>query len=385
MNTMDIKSHYQQHGFSLVELLVGMAMGLFVMLIIGQTFSVAEGYKRTTTSGSDAQINGLMAMRTLESEIRVAGYGTMNTKNLCPSINKIYEGVTSLNTTLIPVRIVDGGTGSDSIEVVYSGSSSGAAPTRITTAMPTPSNVTRVSNLSGINTCDFVLYAAKDGSKSCTMAQVTDTQGNGNVIQFLTGSGQSHYNPPGGFNQALFPPGGYGTSDIIINMGSFVNKRFSVYKTPSTDEYFLRQTNVNAADDNCPASPTLVPDLDLISNIVNIQAEYGVANSGSQQVNCWTSAAATDTRCTISTGNWSSPVPLDINRIKAVRVALVARSALSEKPSAAGGSCDTTTTAPASWDGGPTIDLSSNPDWQCYRYKVYQTVIPVINVIWANI
>lgn len=378
---MHIKAHRYNQGFSLVELLVGMAMGVIVLLIILQALSVAEQYKRTTTSGSDAQINGLMALRAMEAEIRMAGYGMTNNANLCPSINSYYDG-TLTSITGMPVKIVDGGTGSDSIEIVYSSSFNAAAPTRITTAMPIPSNVTRVSNLAGINTCDFVLYAAKDGSKACTMLQVTGK--NSNNLQFLTGSGQSDYNPPGGFNGALFPPGGYTTNDIIINMGSFVDKRFSVNKTASKDEYFLRQTKVNSADDGCnPVDPN--PDLDMISNIVNIQAQYGVAPTSSQQVDCWTSAAATNTGCSITTGsNWSNPPTADVQRIKAIRVAIVVRSALSEKPSSTGGSCDTTTAAPTSWNGGPTINLSSISNWQCYRYKVYQTVIPIINVIWAN-
>lgn len=378
---MHTKSHRQHQGFSLVEMLVGMAMGLIVTLIIMQALSVAEGYKRTTTAGSDSQINGLMALRTLESEIRMAGYGLMNNASLCPSVNSYYSG-TVTTTTGMPVKIVDGGTGADSIEVVYSSSTTGAAPTRITTAMPTPSNVTWVSSLAGINTCDFVLYASKDGSKACTMLQVTGE--NANSLKFLTGSGQSNYNPPGGFNAALFPTGGYDTNDIIINMGSFIDRRFSVNKTASKDEYFLRKTNAIAAADGCQtADPN--PDLDIVSNIVNMQAQYGVAPANSQQVNCWTSAATTDTGCSITAGsNWSAPPAADVKRIKAIKVAVVARSALSEKPSTVGGSCGTTTVAPISWNGGPTIDLTTVPNWQCYRYKVFQTVIPIINVIWAN-
>ncbi|MEO6351762.1 MAG: PilW family protein [Burkholderiaceae bacterium] len=378
---MHIKKCLQNRGFSLVELLVGMGMGVIVLLIILQALSVAEGYKRTATSGSDAQVNGLLALRALESEIRMAGYGMMNSASLCPSTNTYYGSGTTTSTSM-PVKIVDGGTGADSIEVVYSSSVTGAAPSRIVVAMPTPSNVTKVSSLAGFKTCDFVLFAAKDGSKTCSMLQVTGMEPNN--VQFQTGSGQSNYNPSGGEQKTFFPSGGYSASDVIINMGSFVDKRFSVNKTASKDEYFLRQTKVNAADDGCnPVDPN--PDLDIISNIVNLQTQYGVAPASSQQVNCWTSAAATDTGCSITASrNWSDPPAADVQRIKAIRVAIVVRSALSERPSSTGGSCDTTTAAPTSWNGGPTINLSSIPNWQCYRYKVYQTVVPIINVIWAN-
>ncbi|OGB26406.1 MAG: hypothetical protein A3I66_00885 [Burkholderiales bacterium RIFCSPLOWO2_02_FULL_57_36] len=379
------KGHHEGRGFSLVEVMIGMVMGMIVLLIIMQAFSVAEGYKRTTTTGSDAQVNGLLALRTLESEIRIAGYGMMNTTSLCPSINTI-DPVTknvAIPVNNMPVKIVDGGNGSDTVEVIYSSSATGAAPVQITKGMPTPSNTAFVSNTLGFAQCDFILWASKDGSKACTMEQATNVFKS--PAKLLTSHGGSNYNTPGGFSGALYPTGGYSTNDIIINMGSFIDRRFSIFKEGTNDEYYLRQTKVNSANDGCnPTDPN--PNLDLVSNIVNIQAQYGVAETaGSQEVTCWTSAAASDTGCGITTGgNWSAPSSTDVKKIKAVKVAIVARGALSEKPSEGSSSCNTTTTAPVSWDGGPTINLSSIPNWQCYRYKVYQTVVPMINVIWSN-
>ena len=380
---------HREPGFSLTELLVGMAMGVIVLLIVMQSLSTAEQYKRTATNGSDAQTNGLMALRALESEVRMAGAGTINGANLCPSINAYYSGTGITSKVGMPVRITDGATSalnfSDSIEIVYSSSLTGSAPSHITVDMPTPSNVTRVNNVSGMNVCDFVLFASTDGSKACTMLQITSV-GN-NQMQFLTSSGQSRYDPPGGQQGALFPPGGYSTDDIIINMGKNVDRKYLVVKDGTNDQFYLQQNNVSAAPDGC-STPDANPQLNMVSNVVNIQAQYGVANANSQEVNCWTSAAASDTGCSISTGDWSAPVAVDVNRIKALRVAVVVRSAIAEKPSS-GATCDTTTTTsnnfPISWEGGPAITLTHVPNWQCYRYKVYQTVIPIINVIWANI
>jgi type IV pilus assembly protein PilW len=64
----------------------------------------------------------------------------------------------------------------------------------------------------------------------------------------------------------------------------------------------------------------------------------------------------------------------------AVRVAIVARSALAEKPSGAGPACDTTPN-PVPWSGG-VFDLSADPNWQCYRYRVFETTVPLRNWIW---
>src|SRR5438128_2373496 len=125
MTNMESNILKLNQGFSLVELLVGIVMSLIVSLIIMQAFSVAEGYKRTTTAGIDSQVNGLLALRTLESEIRMAGYGLMNKANLCPSMSQYYQGTGKTTGVFMPVKITDGGTGSDSIDIAYSGSSTG--------------------------------------------------------------------------------------------------------------------------------------------------------------------------------------------------------------------------------------------------------------------
>ena len=386
-------------GFGLVELMVGMVIGLITIIVIMQVLAVSEGYKRTTTSGVDAQVNGTLALRTLESEIRMAGYGMTNSGVAsCPTINKYYNGTATLGTVAqVPLTITDGGTGSDTIDVLYSSSGYGSAPMAITQAMPTPANVTKVNSCIGLKKCSFVLYASRDGSKACTLAQVTDqTVFTTADKQFHTASGSNNslYNPPGGFNSQLFPTGGYNTNDIVINVGSMISRRYLVQKTSAQDEYFLRRTNLMGADDGCNgADPN--PNLDMISNVVNVQAQYGVAPVNSQTVDCWTNAVN-------QTGNSNIPshcrvdwratgmTTANAKRIKAVRIAIVARSALSERPPTAGGTCNTTTSAPVAWyssatlNPAPAIDLTTVPNWQCYRYKVFQSVVPLINVIWSN-
>ena len=66
-------------GFSLVELMVGVTIGLLATIVIFQVFAVSEGQKRTTTSGSDAEQNGAFAVHNLESLLRAAGNNITNT------------------------------------------------------------------------------------------------------------------------------------------------------------------------------------------------------------------------------------------------------------------------------------------------------------------
>jgi type IV pilus assembly protein PilW len=67
-----------------------------------------------------------------------------------------------------------------------------------------------------------------------------------------------------------------------------------------------------------------------------------------------------------------------------VRITVVARAPHREKPATAGGACDATTVAPVSWAGGPAIDLSADPAWQCYRYRSITLTIPLKNVIFGG-
>ena len=48
----------RESGFSLVEIMVGMAIGLLTTLVIMQVFSAFEGQKRSTTGSADAQTSG---------------------------------------------------------------------------------------------------------------------------------------------------------------------------------------------------------------------------------------------------------------------------------------------------------------------------------------
>ncbi len=64
-----------QRGMTLIELMVAMVLGLVTTLIVAQVMINADSQNRTTTSGSDAQINGATALYMLSQTIQSAGYG----------------------------------------------------------------------------------------------------------------------------------------------------------------------------------------------------------------------------------------------------------------------------------------------------------------------
>ena len=49
-------------GFGLIEIMVGVVIGLIAVLVIYQVYTVAEGFKRNTTAAGEAQMNGLFSI-----------------------------------------------------------------------------------------------------------------------------------------------------------------------------------------------------------------------------------------------------------------------------------------------------------------------------------
>ena len=131
--------------------------------------------------------------------------------------------------------------------------------------------------------------------------------------------------------------------------------------------------------------PTAATTSVLAADIVMLKAQYGIAPVGSQNVGAWVSATA-------ATG-FNVLDSAKVRRIKAVRLAIVARSSKMEGANVTAPCTNISggvNNGPCAWpdtaaDPAPLIDLSANPNWRRYRYRVYQTVMPIRNVIWAGV
>jgi type IV pilus assembly protein PilW len=67
-----------------------------------------------------------------------------------------------------------------------------------------------------------------------------------------------------------------------------------------------------------------------------------------------------------------------------VRIALVARSVQYEKPEPNQQCATTTNDMVSKWSSWATFNTTGYPaDWKCYRYKVFETIVPLRNVIWG--
>lgn len=348
-------------GFSLVEIMVGMVIGLLGTIVIFQVFAASEGYKRTTTAGGDATQNGAAALFAIERDLRVGGHGINNSEALaCTNSFTYFDSgggapgpIPGFATR--PLVIQDGGAGPDSFTVNYTSSVRGNVAAELASpGMGSAAGNLKVNTTFGFANDDLVLVTS---GANCTLMTLTNVDDAALELAHAAGSAPTH-NPSATYMAANAWPA-YPEGAKIYNVGQ---RFFS--RTYSLNGSTLRSQDANGA--------AVAP---IAADIVSMQAQYGIAPAGSQVVGNWVDA----------TGGWAAPTPADVQRIKAVRLAIVARSPLSERPSIAGGACDTTAAAPVSWIGGPALDLSADANWSCYRYKVFQTIVPLRNIIWANL
>ena len=343
-------THSLQAGFGIPEIMVGLAIGMVTVLVVMQLMTNFEGQKRATTGNADAQVNGTLALDMVRRQIQAAGFGLPVFSGTqqpldCP-VTMQFDHDNNPSTPsfgIDPIVITDGGTGpgaSDTIAITSGDSPLGGAPIKIDSVA---GNVVNVANNLGCNVNDVALVV--NGS-ACAMSRVV---------------------AKGAFTQiTLQSAAGVASPANISCMGNWTQTTYRVDATTST----LMETG---------ASGVAVPS---VAGIVNIQAQYGLSDDKDKnEITSWVDAG----------GVVADPIDFR-KRIKAVRIAIVARNGQLEKDNVTAPCSSLTTPSPTglcAWAGttanpAPAIDLSNDPNWRRYRYRVFQSTIPLRNVIWSR-
>jgi type IV pilus assembly protein PilW len=365
---IDSRNHHACHrshqtGFSLIELMVGALIGMIGIIVIFQMLDVSEKRKRTTGAGADAQISGTMALYSLERDLRQAGLGfgmaaSSTYGNLLGCSVAIYDGnapVRSFSQTLSPAVISDGTDGAPDTLTIWWGN-----PTRQSAATAF-SSATDTSKLTGSRTGIEMgeLLVAGFGS-NCHLLEVTsnvDVDGStinhesGAAYTDVTGTARTaRYNKSGGWGMSF-------SQGYLFNLG--LNAQLTQWQVSNAQ---LSKTDVlrNGA-------AVAVAD-----GIIDLQAQYGVDN---------------DNDGLISDAEWQATAPGNWNRLRAVRIAVLARSKDFDK--------DFDATNPVWGNGigfvmknldgssGTTTPADSALHWKKYRYRVYESIVPFRNVLWG--
>lgn len=337
--------------------MVGMVIGLISTIIVMQVFASFEGQKRTTTGGADAQTNGGIGLYTIERDARMGGYGFSEATGC--ALARSFGGGALAPLVLAPVTIADGAGGlPDSINILSGNKSSWSVPIRVISTHAQAATEFNTNAVLGISQGDLMIAYEATTPPNCTLFQVDNANPVLNPVVHTAGNWNG--------NSAVFPAAGFSTDASLMNVGSFVSHDYAIDATNN-----LIFADYSSAT-NATSSQILSPD------VVSLQAEYGFdTRAGVQvdaQVDTW-SATMVDADLSGTAGDAG-----DIKRIYALRFALVARNGVREKPDPGTGLCNITTAGPT-WAGG-AINLTADADWQCYRYKTFETIVPLRNSLW---
>jgi type IV pilus assembly protein PilW len=368
-----------QTGFTLMELMVGMTIGMIATIIIVQVMSVFEAQKRTTTGSADAQTNGGIALYSIAREMQMAGYPMFpgaDTALSCTTITYGGTGITDISpVSITEVAAVAGvSAASDSITIRYGSSTTTGAVPGASPGVQTP-----------INSMDIPTKVATVGSHLGCQANASVTSTDATMINTGAICAMST------LTAVTTVPGTPNLYKVTLNDTTGAIPKANLACLGPWNEVTYA---VNAATGNLERTVringVLIGTTPSVVGIVNLQAQYGIsATASSNQVTSWVDASGA------TWGAAALALPANAanrNRIKAVRIAIVARNAKMEQ-SAVSTACSSTTAANptglCAWDGSafaaPAIDLSQgDANWAKYRYRVFETTISLRNVMWSK-
>lgn len=364
-----------QTGFSLVEIMVAMVIGLIGSIIILQVFSVFEGQKRTTAGGDDAQNIGAIALAGLQRDVSQGGYGMIAPKlTVCPLVIAPNPATPNISlpdmvpvvvnplkgtnaalpaippnalTSAVPAAIADPNT--DSIMVMYGSSNTipeGSLITNINLATNeyTIAGGTAASGVAGQQTTgghgftagDYVLADSGVGNRFAVRGAVVCAPLY--VAQVTAASlGTAPVNAiPAGFVFSLNTV--LQNKPILYNLGP----------TPAVNVYAVIDGNLSVCNymaANCAASKANWTSI--ASGIISMRA---VCNPGGSSLSV---ALVTRNAVPEPDPNYTSPLPTWSNSVL--------------KPIVP-----------------PTVNLAQGFTWQKYRYKTFETTIPLRNTVWSG-
>jgi type IV pilus assembly protein PilW len=341
----------------LVELMVGLLIGLLTTFAIVQVLVYSEGQRRTAMSGADAQTGGALALHSLQRDLRQAGYGLFDNPAAlgCP----VSGGDTDF--TLAPVVITATGddAGSDQVEIFSSGKNGASVPLLVTEDHTSGTQFVVQSSFS-------VVSLADDSSNYDRMVAVPATWSTTLPCQkFVVASTTSTTSSSTVVAKAAVAST-YAAESYLVNLGNTMHYR----------KYAISSNVLQVFGTLGSTTP-----VDAFGDVVNLQALYGKDTDSDGVVDTYDATTPT------TQAGWAE--------VLSVRVALVVRSAEYEK--------DEVTTAAPEWDLGTAITVDGTADcssgsggrclsitvshldsWKHYRYKIFDTLIPLRNALWNS-
>ncbi len=359
-------------GFSIVELLIALIISLLALYAVYSVFSGNERVNRTITSVNEAQVSGMYSIFLLRQSIESAGVRIIERPN-AQLLNGCPGGIglggipspASLSLRPLPLviaqRTVDASV-YDEIFVFSGGASRHVDPLTIT-AVDTSASQFTVNSPFGLHAGDGVIVADASGCAIYRIEadSVLDVARTTTAISTYQGSADPEIDAQ------------------LVDLGDPVRHHFYVDESLSLQMAVWRLSNPGNGQ------WTLTETIPVTGSVVFFRAQYGLDTDGDQSVDTWQDAIAPWDYDTLLSADIAV-----IRQIKTIRVALVVRVDEPEKTQTfnqatrftvltcpGGMTCSTPTTgiqlnyAPGTAPGGMT-----------YRYRLYETEIPLRNTIW---
>ena len=335
-----------QRGFSLVELLVGILIALLGVLVMMQALLNFEERGRTTGDGNEALSNGAVMLHVLSRDLQQAGYG-LNSLSLLGCQLLLPTGAT---LTIAPAQINPGAgvlpaQDADTDALLVMSGNSETQPEGNPVIGVSGSDYT-VQAASAFAANDYVIAAPDTCSGALRLTKVTATSGTQVTVDTVV-------------------PG----ATVLFNLGP----------APRISGYLVRNGTLVSCDflkQDCRTYSAITWPA-LSDNIPSLRAVYGrdtTAPSMDGSADTW------DQSPPASACGWARAV--------ALRVVVVARSSKYESavnPATGQRACEVVTSTAPGWRGAAAAPVVlSESDWQCYRYRPFETLAPARNVIWME-
>lgn len=363
-------------GFTLIEMLVGIAIGMIGLLVMYKTVSLWDVRTRAAIAGGDTQVAGTLAAFEIERDIKLAGmgFGQATAPDMgCSVTGTDSASGTALNFRMLPVEIIDNdGAGlPDELHVLYGNSSFFANIAQYT--------LSSASSKKMVNRYDFKpgdLAVVTDnsggvpGSSNCALVQITaDTNIDNLTLDHAAGSYTNYYASAASDARYNTP-----APTVAFSAGNM----YSLGPDPRRNVWTVNGDSLRSVDTLHGTTS------DYAEGVVDMKVFYGIDANGDQQISAaeWTKAP---------------PVGTDGKNILGVRLALLLRNRNFEKPGAGPDAQFYVATNPtylganglvtnfAMHDLNATTDsnvVGSPNNWRSYRYRVYEKVVPLRNMLW---
>ena len=379
MNTAHCSS--RARGFSLVELLVAVVIGMALVLALTTVMIRHDGGKRTMISTNDLSLTSAFVSYAMDSELRSAGTGfTQDWRSTYGCLLRVARGGAQIlpraaafpspfaavpqQVRLAPLLIHAGaGTGGSDVLAVATGASGlGETPIRVQPTSATAADL-RVTSTVGLRGDDLVLVA-EDGL-GCMLQQVS--------VGFA-----------GGANQLLSFGGAYAKADIdALQLASFsVGEiaRVSLLGNTTGNRPMFRLFGVGANDMlfsydllQLDGNDTALP---VAAGVVDLRALYGVDTTADGVIDTW--VAPTDalyTAAALSADTLAAKQRL--LSIMAVRIGMVLHSDRIEREDVAPASLTLFADLPAALQHSHAIAASDRQQ----RFRSVEFTVPLRNIM----